>query len=44
MQKCIKILFHIYIKLNMFRVTHTAHHQEPKTTLAASGFVYVEGC
>jgi len=23
---------------------HTAHHQEPKTTLAASGFSYVEGC
>ena len=24
----------------MFR----AHHQEPKTALAASGFAYVEGC
>jgi hypothetical protein len=23
---------------------HTAHHQEPKTALAASGFLYVEGC
>jgi hypothetical protein len=22
----------------------TAHHQEPKTALAASGFSYVEGC
>jgi hypothetical protein len=22
----------------------TAHHQEPKTALAASGFLYVEGC
>jgi len=22
MQQCIKILFHIYMKLNMFRVTH----------------------
>jgi hypothetical protein len=22
---------------------HTAHHQEPKTALAASGFLYVEG-
>jgi hypothetical protein len=22
---------------------HTAHHQEPKTALAASGFAYVEG-
>jgi len=23
---------------------NTAHHQEPKTALAASGFSYVEGC
>jgi hypothetical protein len=23
---------------------HTAHHQEPQTSLAASGFSYVEGC
>ena len=23
---------------------HTAHYQEPKTALAASGFSYVEGC
>ena len=23
---------------------HTAHHQEPKTAQAASGFAYVEGC
>jgi hypothetical protein len=23
---------------------HTAHHQEPKTAMAASGFSYVEGC
>jgi len=23
---------------------HTAHHQEPKTALASSGFSYVEGC
>jgi len=44
MQQCIKILlFHIYMKLNMFW-RHTAHHQEPKTALAASGFAYVEGC
>jgi hypothetical protein len=43
MQRRIKILFHIYMKLNMFRA-NTAHHQEPKTALAASGFAYVEGC
>jgi len=23
---------------------HTAHHQEPKTVVPASGFLYVEGC
>jgi len=23
---------------------HTAHHQDPKTALAASDFAYVEGC
>jgi len=23
---------------------HTAHHQDPKTSLATSGFAYVEGC
>jgi hypothetical protein len=23
---------------------HTAHHQEPKIAIAASGFAYVEGC
>jgi hypothetical protein len=44
MQQCIKIsLFHIYIKLSIFR-RHTAHHQEHKTALATSGFSYVEGC
>jgi hypothetical protein len=45
MQQCIRILlFHIYMKLNMFRGKHTAHHQEPKTALAASGFLYVKSC
>ena len=44
MQQCIYILlFHIYMKLNMFRAT-PAHHQEPKTALTASGFSYVDGC
>ena len=41
MQQCIKILFDIYMKLNVFRATHR-HHQEPKTALATSGFAYVE--
>jgi hypothetical protein len=35
------LLFHIYIKLNMFWAIH-AHHQKPKTALAASGFSYVQ--
>jgi hypothetical protein len=44
MQKCIKsLLFHIYMKPTCFG-RHTAHHQEPKTALAGSGFLYVEGC
>jgi hypothetical protein len=38
MHQCIKLLlFHIYIKLNMFERL-PAHHQEPKTALAAFGF------
>ena len=32
------------MKLNMFWGGHTAHHQEPKNALAASGFAYMEGC
>jgi hypothetical protein len=45
MQQCIKmLLLDIYMKLNMFRGKNTAHHQEPKTALAASGFSYVKGC
>jgi len=43
MQQCIRILlFHIYSSTRFGR--HTAHHQEPKTALAASGFSYMEGC
>jgi hypothetical protein len=44
MQQCIKILllFHIIWSSLCFG-RHTAHHQEPKTALAASGFAYVEG-
>jgi len=38
MQHCIKILlFHIYMKFNMFLATN-CHHQEPKTTLESYGF------
>jgi len=40
----------LYIKFFLFVWSstcfgwHTAHHQEPKTALAASGFACVEGC
>jgi hypothetical protein len=37
------LLFHVYLKFNIFWATH-AHHQEPKTALVAYGFAYVEGC
>jgi hypothetical protein len=39
MQKCIKILlFHIYMKLNMFRATHRPSSGARQTAVAASGF------
>jgi len=44
MPQCIRIfLFHIYMKLTMFRATHRPS-SEPKTALAASGFACLEGC
>ena len=45
MQQCIKIL--LFLILNEAQTgfgRHTAHHQEPKTAQAASGFAYVRGC
>ena len=46
MKQRIKVLFHIYIFIwnSTCFGRHTAHHQEPKIALAASGFAYVEGC
>jgi len=45
MQQCIKILlFHIYMKLDMFRATHRPSSGAQKTALAASGVSYVKGC
>jgi hypothetical protein len=44
MQQCIKIYYSIFILSSTCFGRHTAHHQEPKTALAASGFAYVEGC
>ena len=40
MQQCIKI----FIWSSTCFGRHTAHHQELKTALAASGFAYVKGC
>jgi hypothetical protein len=42
MQQCIKILFRICMKLNMFRATPRPS-SGTKTALSASGFAYVEG-
>jgi hypothetical protein len=44
MQQCMKIYYSIFIWSSTCFGRYTAHHQEPKTALAASGFVYVEGC
>jgi len=35
--------YSIFIRSSTCFERHTAHHQEPKTALAASGFSYVEG-
>jgi len=37
------LLYHIYMKLNMFWVTHHPS-SGAKTALAASGYSYAEGC
>jgi len=44
MQQCIKIYYSIFIWSSTCFGRHTAHHQEPKPALAASGIAYVEGC
>jgi hypothetical protein len=43
MQQCIKIYYSLFIWSSPCFGRHTAHHQEPKTALAASGFEYVSG-
>jgi len=43
MQQCIKIYYSIFMWSSTCFKRHTAHHQEPKTALAASGFAYMEG-
>jgi hypothetical protein len=44
MKQFIKIYYSIFIWSSTCFGLHTAHHQEPKTALAASGFAYVKGC
>jgi len=39
-----KFYYSIFIWSSTCFRRHTAHHQEPKTALAASGFSYVKGC
>jgi len=43
-QQCIKIYYSVFIWSSTCFGRHIAHHQEPKTALAASGFAYMEGC
>jgi hypothetical protein len=39
-----KFYYSIFIWSSTCFGRHTAHHREPKTALAASDFLYVEGC
>jgi len=38
MQQCINIYYSVCIWSSVCFGRHTAHHQEPKTAMAASGF------
>jgi hypothetical protein len=44
MQQCIKMYYSIFIWSSTSFGRHTAHHQEPKTALAVSGFANMKGC
>ena len=44
MQQCIKIYYSMFTGSSTCFGRHTAHHQELKTALAASGFAYMKGC
>jgi hypothetical protein len=44
MQQCIKLYCSIFIWSSTCFGRHTAHHQKPKTALAASDFAYVKSC
>jgi len=43
MQQCIKIYYSMFIWSSTCFGWHTAHHQELKIALAASGFAHVKG-
>jgi len=42
--KSVSTFYFIFVWSSTCFGRHTAHHQEPKTALAASGFAYVESC
>jgi hypothetical protein len=44
MQQCIKIYYSIFTWSSTCFGRHNAHHQDPKTAVAASGFAYMESC
>ena len=44
LQQCIKIYYSMFIRGPTCFGRHTAHHQELRTALAASGFAYVRDC
>jgi hypothetical protein len=44
MPQCIKIYYSMFIWSSTCFERHTAHYQELKTALAASGLAYVKGC
>jgi hypothetical protein len=43
-RNCVSEFYFMYIRSSTCFGRHSAHHQVPKTALAASGFAYVEGC
>jgi hypothetical protein len=44
LQQCVKMYYSVFIWSSTCFGRHTAHHQDHRTALAASGFAYVEGC
>jgi hypothetical protein len=44
MEHCVKIYYSMFKWGSIYFGRHTAHHQQLKTALAASGFAYMKGC